>query len=114
MAGLYRQHHPERSVFYRVLFHYFESFLLEYESRFEREYAYFRPIIQEVTAGHHEAWKAVVISNCLAKGMRLLRHSVPRSKPRLWQSDVRVCPHPVSRLWGRAPPHVFLQNPCFL
>ena len=48
MAGVYRQRHPERSVFYRVLFHYFESFLLEYESRFEREYGYFRPIIQEV------------------------------------------------------------------
>jgi len=48
MAGVYRQRHPERSVFYRVLFHYFESFLLEYESRFEHEYGYFRPIIQEV------------------------------------------------------------------
>jgi len=48
MAGVYRQRHPERSVFYRVLFHYFESFLLEYESRFERDYGYFRPIIQQV------------------------------------------------------------------
>jgi len=48
MAEVYRQRHPERSVFYRVLFHYFESFLLEYGSRFEREYMYFRPIIQEV------------------------------------------------------------------
>ena len=33
---------------------------------------------------------------------------------RLWQSDVWVCPHPVSRLWARASPHVFLQNPWFL
>jgi len=48
MAGVYRQRHPGRSIFYRVLFHYFESLLLEYESRFEREYGYFRPIIQEV------------------------------------------------------------------
>ena len=41
---------------------YFEKFLLEYENRFEREYGYFRPVMQEVTAGHHEAGKAVVIS----------------------------------------------------
>jgi len=36
------------SFFYRVLFHYFEKFLLEYETRFEREYGYFRPVMQEV------------------------------------------------------------------
>ncbi len=48
MAGIYRQRHPERTVFYRVLFHYFEKFLLEYENRFEREYGYFRPVVQEV------------------------------------------------------------------
>jgi len=48
MAGIYRQCHPERIVFYRVLFHYFDKFLLEYENRFEREYGYFRPVIQEV------------------------------------------------------------------
>jgi len=55
-------------VFYRVLFHYFDEFVAEYENRFEREYGYFRPIIQEVTAGHHEACKAVVISQCLTEG----------------------------------------------
>jgi len=38
MAGIYRPRHPERTVFYRVLFHHFERFLAEYESRFEREY----------------------------------------------------------------------------
>ena len=48
MAGIYRQRHPERTVFYRVLFHYFDEFVAEYESRFEREYGYFRPVIQEV------------------------------------------------------------------
>ena len=48
MAGIYRQRHPERSVFYRVFFHYFDRFLLEYENRFEREYGYLRPVIQEV------------------------------------------------------------------
>jgi hypothetical protein len=48
MAGLYRPRHPERTVLYRVLFHYFDRFLAEYESRFEKEYGFFRPIIKEV------------------------------------------------------------------
>ena len=43
MAGIYRQRHPERTIFYRVFFHYFDSFLLEYENRFEREYGFLRP-----------------------------------------------------------------------
>jgi hypothetical protein len=78
---MYRQRHPEFKVFYRVLFYYFDEFVEEFENRFEREYGYFLSVIQEVTAGHHEAWKAVLISNFLAKGMRLLRHSVPRNDP---------------------------------
>ena len=40
--------HPERTVLYRVLFHHFDRFLTEYESRFEREYGFFRPIVKEV------------------------------------------------------------------
>ena len=48
MAGIYRQRHPERTVFYRVLFHYFDEFVAEYEDRFEKEYGYFRPVIQDV------------------------------------------------------------------
>ena len=48
MSRVYWQHHPERTVLYRVLFHYFELFLLEYENRFERDYGYQRPIVQEV------------------------------------------------------------------
>jgi ribosomal protein S27E len=48
MAGVYRARHPERTVLYRVLFHQFDRFLTEYESRFEREYGYFRPIVKEV------------------------------------------------------------------
>lgn len=48
MAGIYRQRHPQLTVFYRVLFHYFEEFLREYESRFEREYGFLRPMIQGV------------------------------------------------------------------
>ena len=48
MAGFYRPRHPERTVLYRVLFHHFDRFLTEYESRFEREYGFFRPIVKEV------------------------------------------------------------------
>ena len=45
---IYRQRHPEHTVFYRVFFHYFERFLREYESRFTNEYGYSRPVIQKV------------------------------------------------------------------
>ena len=48
MPGIYRPRHPERTVLYRVFFHHFERFVAEYESRFERDYGFFRPIIQEV------------------------------------------------------------------
>ena len=48
MTGVYRPRHPERTVLYRVLFHYFDRFLAEYESRFEKEYGFFRPIVKEV------------------------------------------------------------------
>jgi ribosomal protein S27E len=48
MAGVYRPRHPERTDLYRVLFHYFDRFLVEYESRFEKEYGFFRSIIKEV------------------------------------------------------------------
>ena len=48
MAGVYRPRHPERTVLYRVLFHYFDRFLTEYEHRFEKEYGFLRPIIKEV------------------------------------------------------------------
>ena len=61
VSGVYRPRHPERTVLYRVLFHYFERFLADYESHFEKDYGFLRPIIKEVTVGYHEAWKAVVI-----------------------------------------------------
>ncbi len=48
MAAVYRPRHPERTVLYRVLFHYFEQFLQEYKSRFEKEHGFLRPIIKEV------------------------------------------------------------------
>jgi len=35
-------------VLYRALFHYFDQFLAEYESRFEKEYGFLRPIIKDV------------------------------------------------------------------
>src|SRR4030042_2446912 len=47
MAGVYRPRHPERTVLYRVLFHYFDRFLVEYEGRFEKEDGFLRPIIKE-------------------------------------------------------------------
>ena len=54
MAGVYRPRHPERTVLYRVLFHHFDRFLTEYESRFEREYGFFRPIVKEVVERYHD------------------------------------------------------------
>ncbi len=48
MAGVYRPRHPERTVLYRVLFHYFDRFLAEYEGRFEKENGFLRSIIKEV------------------------------------------------------------------
>jgi hypothetical protein len=48
MAGVYRARHPERTILYRVLFHYFDRFLAEYENQFEKEYGFFRPIVKEV------------------------------------------------------------------
>ena len=62
MAGVYRPRHPERMVLYRVFFHYFDRFLADYEGRFEKECGFLRLIVKEVTAGHHEARRAVVIS----------------------------------------------------
>jgi len=52
MAGIYRERHPEHTVFYRVFFYYFERFLREYEHRFEKEYGYFLP----VAAGEREEY----------------------------------------------------------
>ena len=95
MSRVYRQRHPERTIFYRVLFHYFEPFLLEYENRFERHFGHLRPIVHEVTVGHHEARKAVVISKFRVKGVRLLCHCVPRNRPRLRQSKVWICADPM-------------------
>ncbi|MCX6564214.1 MAG: hypothetical protein NTU60_11520 [Candidatus Aminicenantes bacterium] len=61
MSGIYYPRHLQKTALYRVLFHHFERFVAEYE-RFEKAYGYFRPIVKDVTAGHHEARRAVVIS----------------------------------------------------
>ena len=39
---------PRFKFMYRVLFHHIDGFLKAYESRFEREYGYLRPIVEEV------------------------------------------------------------------
>ncbi len=70
MAGIYRQRHPERTVFYKVLFHYFDMFLAEYENQFEREYGYLRPVIQEVIEKYldcgnpHSGFARIRCSDC--------------------------------------------------
>ncbi|MGQ9673991.1 MAG: hypothetical protein ACUVV5_12825, partial [Candidatus Aminicenantales bacterium] len=46
--GVYRPLHPERTVLYRVLYHYFDQFISEYESRFEKKHRFFLPITKEV------------------------------------------------------------------
>ncbi len=51
-AGVDLFRHPERTVLSWVLFHYFGEFLREYESRFEREYGFLRPLIQDVVDKH--------------------------------------------------------------
>ena len=48
MAGIYRPRRAEKMVLNRVLFHFFDQFISEYEDRFEKEYGYFRPVIREV------------------------------------------------------------------
>jgi len=50
MAGVYRPRHPERTVLYRVLFHHFDRFLAEYETRFERETMDYMEFIARVTS----------------------------------------------------------------
>jgi len=86
MAGIYRQRHPEKTVLYRVLFHFFEGFLFEYEQRFEREYGYFRPVVKEVFLCHHEARRAVVISLFIALNwMRLPRFT----RNDVWTAAIR-------------------------
>ncbi|MBD3414010.1 MAG: hypothetical protein GF421_06240 [Candidatus Aminicenantes bacterium] len=61
MSRVYCQRHPERTVFHRMLFHYFEPFLLEYENRFERHFGHLRHIIQEVVDKYLDCGKEALI-----------------------------------------------------
>jgi len=72
VPGIYRPRHPERTVLYRVLFHHFDRFLAEYQSRFEREYGYFRPIIKEVVE------RCVTPSALRSGGAAGIFHKIPR------------------------------------
>jgi len=80
MAGVYRPRHPERTVLYRVLFHHFDRFLTEYESRFEREYGFFRPVVKEVVEKYYfevvtgSALRPGVIASIQTFGARINLH----------------------------------------
>jgi hypothetical protein len=50
-------------VLYRVLFHYFDRFLAEYEGRFEKEYGFLRPIIQ-ATPDSEQRIKPILCPQC--------------------------------------------------
>ena len=46
-SRLYQRRQPEKTVLYRALAHYFETFLQVYEERFQPTFGHFRKIIQE-------------------------------------------------------------------
>ena len=48
MPAIYRQRHPENAVLYQVLATHFDTFLAQYEARFQRRYGYLRPVVREV------------------------------------------------------------------
>jgi hypothetical protein len=96
MAGVYRPRHPERTVLYRVLFHHFDRFLTEYESRFEREYGFFRPIVKEVVE------KYLDCGNPKCGFALMIRCRLMRTAKR--------CPHQVSRLRRGAARYVLLPD----
>ena len=86
MAGVYCPRHPERTVLYRVLFHYFDRFLSEYESRFEKGYGFLRPIVKEVVERYLDC------GNPRCGFALMTRFRIMRTAKR--------CPHPVSRMPG--------------
>ncbi|MGQ9471546.1 MAG: hypothetical protein ACUVR0_07645 [Candidatus Aminicenantales bacterium] len=47
VPGVYRPRHPAKTILYRVLFHYFDQFPTDYESRFEKEDAFLRLFIKQ-------------------------------------------------------------------
>ena len=100
MPGIYRPRHPERTALYRALFHNFDRFLSEYEIRFEKEYGYFRPIVQEVVGRYLDCGNP-------RSGFALMNRS------RIMRTAKRG-PDPLSGLPSGASSDVFLQNPGIL
>jgi hypothetical protein len=49
--------HPERTVLFRVLFHYFDRFLTEYESRFEKDYGFLRELLSTELGERLLSWR---------------------------------------------------------
>ena len=108
MAGVYRPRHPERTVLYRVLFHYFERFLAKYEDRFKREYrlcsprarsdedGFFRPIVKEAVE------KYLDCGNPKCGFALMIRCRLMRTAKR--------CPHQMSRLRRGAARYVLLPD----
>jgi len=47
-SGVYKRREPEKSDFYRIVFHYHEEYEKVYAERFEKEYGYLRKRVMEV------------------------------------------------------------------
>ena len=94
MAGVYRPRHPERTVLYRALFYHYGRFVAEYEERFEREYGFFRPIVNEVVERYLDC------GNPKCGFALMIRYRLMRTAKR--------CPHQVSRLRRGAARYVLL------
>ena len=45
---LYRRREPEKTPFYRLVYHNFEEYERVYEDRYEKEYGFFRTRVREV------------------------------------------------------------------
>ena len=81
MAEVYNPRHPEWTVLYRVLFHYFDQFLAEYESRFEKEYGFLRPIIKDVVERYLDcAEERLLMFSCRTRGYAV--HSISKDSAR--------------------------------
>jgi hypothetical protein len=48
VAGVYKRREPEKTDFYKIVFHYHEEYEEVYPKRFEKEYGYLRKRVIEV------------------------------------------------------------------